>query len=623
MNDSKQQAAPVASPAPAGSGRGRQISVFACIWLGATLIAGFLALVHLDSAYIDGEYIPRGNDSLYHARRILDAAFGDRGFYEFDERLQVPDGAWIPWPWAYDYLLAKATQAAVWLNASMDPLAFLAYVPVAWIAVNAALFLGAATALGLSVDMRIAAMLAFALSPLTQLLHTVGMLDHHFIEHSFVLLAILLGLRWFAAPKEARPAALLGSALGIATAFHNGLFILQIPVLICLSMLWLRSGEPAAKPLRIFAACLLGAALLSALPSQALRNGMFEFALLSWFHVYVAACTAATVGFISLGRFSKRRGAIFVGLALLLAAPIIAQLLQGANFLSGSFSVLDEIVEARSPFRMFTETMGPMETASHYSWLLLLAPAFLLYYAYRLIDEENGAPLYYAVWVVFGLTLLLTQFRFYYFGLFTLITAGLIPLDRIAKRQRWPHGGVFAGALAIILVLYQPALRQRLFIVYAPGADLSYAGTRPLYFELAELCANDPGIVLANHDDGNALLFHTDCLVIANNFIMRPEDEAKITEIDHLMRSTPQSLRRQFPPIDYVLLRARDFSVLRNGEEVILGTNQIAQQLLIDDSPPEGFELIRTVFRDAERENVYARLFRVHPSGDRRGGEPR
>ena len=46
------------------------------MWLGATLITVFFALLLRDSAVIDGVYLPRTNDSLYHARRILDAAVG-------------------------------------------------------------------------------------------------------------------------------------------------------------------------------------------------------------------------------------------------------------------------------------------------------------------------------------------------------------------------------------------------------------------------------------------------------------------------------------------------------------------------------------------------------------------
>ena len=188
---------------------------------------------------------PTGNDSFYHARRILDAAVGNRGVFQFDDLLHVPDGAWVSWPWGYDYLLAKATQAALWLHPGLDPMAFLSYVPVAWIAVNAALFLAACRAIGLSVEFRLLAMLCFALSPLTQLLHAVGMIDHHYVEHTFVLLAVWLGIRWFQRPADRRRALGLGVALGVAPAFHNGLFILQLLPLFAVFAAWLRGAAPS------------------------------------------------------------------------------------------------------------------------------------------------------------------------------------------------------------------------------------------------------------------------------------------------------------------------------------------------------------------------------------------
>src|SRR5215471_20614641 len=123
--------------------RRRVVSV--AIWLGASAIAVFFALLLRDSTIVDGLYLPRGNDSFHHARRILEAAIG-RGFYEFDVRLHAPDGSWVPWPWGYDYLMAKGTQIWVWLAPHTDPTTFMCYVPVFWILVNAALFAGIAAA---------------------------------------------------------------------------------------------------------------------------------------------------------------------------------------------------------------------------------------------------------------------------------------------------------------------------------------------------------------------------------------------------------------------------------------------------------------------------------------------
>jgi hypothetical protein len=48
--------------------------------------------------------------------------------------------------------------------------------------------------------------------------------------------------------------------------------------------------------------------------------------------------------------------------------------------------------------------------------------------------------------------------------------------------------------------------------------------------------------VLASADDGSAILFHSECSVIANNFILRPEDEAHINEIDPLMGLSPEEV---------------------------------------------------------------------------------
>ena len=68
------------------------------------------------------------------------------------------------------------------LTGAADPMTVLAFVAPAWVFVNAALFLGVASRLRLSLPMQALAMLFFTVVPLTQKLHRVGMLDHHYIE---------------------------------------------------------------------------------------------------------------------------------------------------------------------------------------------------------------------------------------------------------------------------------------------------------------------------------------------------------------------------------------------------------------------------------------------------------
>jgi hypothetical protein len=596
--------------APAGEIRSRwDVAVWAC----ASLLAAFFACLVRDAAVLDDTYLPTANDSFYHARRILDAAVGPRGFFQFDERLQVPEGAWIPWPWAYDWLMAKATQLALWLHPALDPMAFISYVPVAWILVNAALFMAACRAIGLSPEMRLVAMLAFALSPLTQLLHAVGMIDHHYVEHTFVLLAVWLGIRWFEQRDDRHRAIALGIALGIAPGFHTGLFILQLLPLAVVFLLWLRGNAPRAPVLWAFGIALVAATELVLLPSEPYRRFMFEFGLLSWFHFYVALCSAGVMAFMGWQRASARSFAGLGVLSALLAAPLAQQVLSGAGFLSGSFSIQSEIREVHSPLHIL-RTDGPVEAASYYSWLLLIAPGLLAFYAWRIVRERAPERLYYAAAVVFGLAMLLSQLRLQYFGFFGFVTSGLLLLDGLRKRQRWHRGATFLAALALLVLAYQPVLRERLFIVYAPGADVDYASAYAIFLDLNRLCAEDPGVVLASPDDGNAILFHTDCSVIANNFILRPADKAHIDEVDRLMRLPPEEILRQRRDVKYVFVRARDFSAFDGDVATLAAQNPIARELFIDEEPPEAFSLVKTVrtkIGEQGVDGIYARLYKV------------
>ena len=607
-----------ADAAPATPGAALPSLATWLIWACGAALAVFFALLVRDSTIVDGVYLPRGNDSFYHARRILDAALGSRGFYQFDDRLHVPDGAWIPWPWAYDYLLAKATQLALWILPTLDPVAFISYVPVVWIPVNAALFLAVARAIGLSREMQLLAMLCFALSPLTQLLHSTGMVDHHYVEHTFVLLNAWLGLRWLERPVATRRAIALGAALGLAPAFHNGLFILQLVPLATVLALWLRGKAPPPAALRGFAIALLAVTQLVLLPSEPYRAGVFEFGLLSWFHFYAAACTAAALAFMAWRPCTRANVAWLVALCTALAIPLSAQLVGGAAFLTGNFSILDQIVEAQSPYVLFTDVWGPVETASHYSWLLLIAPPLLAYYGLRVFREDRPERLYFAAVVAFGLALLLHQFRLHYFGFIGLVTGGLALVDQLRARRAWHRGLTFVLTFAVIALAYQPSLRGRLFIVYAPAADTEYASALSIFLDLRQLCAQDPGVVLASADDGSAILFHSECSVIANNFILRAPDKTHIDEVGRLMRLSPAEIRAQRPDVKYLFARVRDFSVI-DADNVawLIPDSPIAKQLFIDETPPPGYTLIKTVQRKIGEDGVpgtYARLYKIAPN---------
>lgn len=587
-------------------------SAVVLLWLAATAIGVFLALLLKEAAYFQGDYIPTGNDSFYHARRMLDFAVGERGFYQFDERIHAPDGIWVPWPWAYDWLMGAAAAIAVWLRPSTDPLGFLLYVPVAWLAVNAALFLAAARRAGLALPYCALAMLAFALAPFVQLMHMVGKVDHHFVEFTFVLLVTWLGLRWFPDTANKRVAIGLGVALGLAPGFHNGLFVLQIPVLAGVGILWLRGYEFSRSGLQALALSLVLSTLAVVVPSGPFQQGLFEFGLLSVFHLYVAVCTAAVLTFVGWQRFRGKSIAMLVGLCVLLVLPIAGQVLRGAAFVSQDVSFLQNVIEATGPFGLI-ERFGVGWTLAHYSWLLLLAPLLLAYYLWSAWRSRDAKDLFFAVMTLFGLAFLLLQFRFNYFGLFALLVGALMAVQRLAQRYQWHTGIVTVALLGGLLAAYQPPLRDKLFDVYALGAAPLYERARPIFLELEELCSARPGIILADKHDGNYLLFHTDCSVISNNFMLTAEDVRRVEQFGEMLRLTPEALRSQYPEVKYILLRAWDFYVLNNGRVEVGAGYPLVSALLADGELPEGFELIGSVSVQRDGEPLlYARAFAVN-----------
>ena len=67
----------------------------------------------MSAARIGGEYFPMGNDSFYHAARILEAVQDPAAFFQFDPKIHAPEGSLLVWPWGYDYFMAKLVGAAL------------------------------------------------------------------------------------------------------------------------------------------------------------------------------------------------------------------------------------------------------------------------------------------------------------------------------------------------------------------------------------------------------------------------------------------------------------------------------------------------------------------------------
>ena len=360
--------------------------------------------------------------------------------------------------------------------------------------------------------------------------------DHHYLEHTFVLATVWLGLRWFRRLDDWRSAAALGAVFGLALlGFHTGLFVLQIVLLACAFLLWLRGETLQRRSAAAFSAALLVALQLVLWPSATFRAGLLRVRpavlvppLRERLHRAVHDLHEP-VAVLGAARSHLRRASLGD------ARTARSTTTRRRNFAAGRFSILSEIGEASSVYALATRTVGLAITLSYYSWLIALAPFALALHAYLVVTERKPERLFYSIAVVAGLAMLLAQFRFQYYGFFALVTAPLVALERLRDRFAWHRGATIATALLAVAAAYQPPLRHRLFEMYAPAAEPAYTAALPLFLGLAEHCAAEPGVALAKNDDGNAILFHTRCSVIANNFILRAPD------IEHLARESTRS----------------------------------------------------------------------------------
>lgn len=527
------------------------------LWLLGSALAFILCMYEMRAAVVDGQFIPADHDSFYHARRILDAIPDLGNFYQFDPRIHAPEGSWITWPWAYDFLMAALARGAMAVTGAQQPLTLLAFVAPAWVLVNAWLLLGSARELRLPLPLQAAVMFCFATSMLTRALHRVGMLDHHYLEHTFVLATLWCGLRWCAQPADRWRALQLGLVLGAAPAFHNGEFILQLPVVLTALVLWWRGTPLDAGASRRFALGLVGATLLVALPSEPLQRGMFDFRLLSWFHPFVAGLSAAAVLWAA---HTQRTGrALLLGAALLALAllPLLRQASAGGGWLTGQFEQMAAVTEARSLYAFLRDGEAGRLTR-FYSALLWLLPAALAWVWWRLRASWRAESLYLAIHASFGVALLLLQFRLQYFGAFAIwLLPALWAEQQAARRPPAQRTRVLLIASALLVAAALPgALTVRL--AGAAGGDAVYARLRPMFLALQAQCKAAPGVVLADYNLGHYITFHSDCAVIADNFTVTAQHEAKVLQSLRLLGGTPGELSAAAPFVRYVLVERQD-----------------------------------------------------------------
>ena len=591
------------------------------LWVIGSALTVLVTMATLPAAFVDGHYIPSGDDSFYHAHRILTTARDLSAFYEFDPKIHVPEGSLLTWPWGYDYAMALLVKAGIATGLSNDPVKMLDYIPVAATLISAALMLGIGVGVGLGEWGLALALICLAFSPLTQILHGVGCVDHHFAEYLFVLGALLSGMVYLKTPDSRARAVVAGLVLGSAPAVHNALFIVQIPLLVSLGLLWLRDVRMPRASTLWFGAALLVATLLVLLPSQPFRHGQFEFYLLSWFHLYAAACTAIIAVLLSRLPRSNHSMAIIAGIAFVMLLPFAGQLLLGKRFVSGQIELLDKIEEAKSAAAM-VRTGGLYSVLKLYSGLILLVPLTLAGCAWMIIKRQPAPPmLHFFVSSFLGLLLLLAQFRFHNYGSYALFLPLLLAAQHLLQsRPALRTAGM--GLLTIgILLAYAPPIRSQLFIPWSPGNDFYYGLTRSMYPTMAQACSTRPGTVLAANDDGHYISYHTACSVIANNFLLTELHEEKVREARRLLNLTPQQLLESGASVQYVFARftslftrgADGKPVVSSRDELQRSNNKLVSTLLLSEPASLGqrYHLLKELRFPGDDGFAYARLFEI------------
>ena len=169
--------------------------------------------------------------------------------------------------------------------------------------------------------------------------------------------------------------------------------------------------------------------------------------------------------------------------------------------------------------------------------------------------------------------------------------------------------------LLVVAVAYLPAY-ERLMSSPLITRSYEYGLTRSIFVEMHKACAAEPGVILAGHNDGHYISFHSDCPVIANNFIISPLHSQKVRQSEQLLAGKAASLVANEPWIRYVYVNRMDNVLVNEPDAVVRAANAgLREELLLNPGAfPAGFTLLAEVqiaVRPDSPPLPLARLFRI------------
>ena len=590
---------------------------YTLLWLAGSVLAGFAALAMLSGAYADGQFVPSNPDAFYHARRILDSLFSGNPVIQFDDRIHVPEGSWLVWPWGFDTLLTSITRLFGPYATEAEANRVLMKIPPAAITIAIGLVVIIARQLALPFLLTALFVLGFSALPLVYMQFAVGNVDHHFAELLWTVGTLSAGMWFFRAGRLSYGAGItLGVVLGSALAIHNSLFILQIPIALTLGLFWLR-GIPMPHRLQViaFGASLLATTLLVCLPSEPWQRGFFEFFTLSWFHFYVSACVAVFAALLVLLERKPRNVVVVLASAAVAMLPIVGMLAFAGEFVSGQLDSIHGIMEAKSPYVLYAQ-YGPLSSTIFYSWLLWLTGPMLLLNIWWIVRRKDPTLQFVAISGAMGLALMQVQFRFSVFGDVPILLTPVLAVHYLCESRPELRRAAMAACIALFAVAFYPTFtnwKAR----YTLGGSEAYAYVRGIFPGLQQACAQHPGIVLGDIDTGHWVSYHTQCSVIADVFLLTPQHYAKRVESARLLGLSPAELLTAKPEVRYVLAHhSIQVELDQNGmetpnlDQMRLHMQHVERDLLGPDAniPPQYKRLMQV---NTPQGQVYARLYEI------------
>jgi hypothetical protein len=537
---------------------------------------------------------------------------------QFDQRIHVPEGSWLVWPWGFDTLLTSITWIFGPYASEAEANRVLMNIPPMAMPIAVGLVVTIARQLALPFLSAVLLVFGFAALPMVYMQFAVGNIDHHFAELLWTLGTMSAGIRFFrTGPTRVSAGIVLGAALGSAMAIHNGLFVLQIPIALSLGSFWLRGFALPPRPqLLAFCGTLLGTTLLVCIPSEPWRRGFFEFYTLSWFHFYIASCVAVFAALLgSLERRPRNIAALSIA-AVLALLPIFGTLAFAGEFVSGQLEVIRNVTEVKSPYQLYADIGESMSTRLLSLLMWLTAPMLLLnlWWVYRSKD-----PLLQFVAMVgaLGLALMQMQYRFCVFGVLPMLLTPLLAAQLLtAARPAW-NRALQAGCVVLLALAMYPTLKNWQ-LSWTRGGDPAYARMTSIFPRLHELCEAHPGVVLGEINIGHWVRYHSKCSVIADVFLLTPQHARKVAEVTALMGLTPAQLlaAKNIVPIRYVFAHHVAPVVVYGNvespdvEEIRQSLDPLERGLLgPEDAIPKEFKKRWEVRTPAGR--VYARLYEI------------